>query len=395
MGNSIDLTKEYGLVLEGGGAKGAYQIGVWKALLEHGVKIKGVSGVSVGALNGALMCMGNYKQAEELWSDLTYSTIMNVDDEQMDKLIGHHLKELNFNELKKDILRFFKDKGIDVTPLKTLIDRWVDEDKIRNSDIEFIFGTFLVSKLKEVEICSRELENENLKDYLLASASLPTFRNERLNGLKYLDGGMFNNVPIDMLINRGYKDIIVIRIYGMGLAKPIKIPKDVNLIEIAPRINLGGMLEFNKDKIRRNINVGYCDGLRCLRSLEGRIYYIDNKLSEEDYAFKFIQTDDAVKMALLEYYKQDYSVGEIYTRKFMEVVCQSLASTLNLKKDWTYRELYLSLLELCAKSLKLSKYRIYTQEELKAAITIRYQQVSRKGYQYPVFHQLILKMMSI
>ncbi len=49
----IDLTREYGVVLEGGGAKGAYQIGVWKALLEYGVKIKAVAGVSVGALNGA------------------------------------------------------------------------------------------------------------------------------------------------------------------------------------------------------------------------------------------------------------------------------------------------------------------------------------------------------
>ena len=53
----IDLTKEYGLVLEGGGAKGAYQIGAWKAMREAGVKIKGIAGTSVGALNGALICM--------------------------------------------------------------------------------------------------------------------------------------------------------------------------------------------------------------------------------------------------------------------------------------------------------------------------------------------------
>ena len=51
----FDFSKEYGIVLEGGGAKGAYQIGVWKALLECGVKIKGLL-VFRGALNGALMC---------------------------------------------------------------------------------------------------------------------------------------------------------------------------------------------------------------------------------------------------------------------------------------------------------------------------------------------------
>lgn len=62
----LDLSKEYGLVLEGGGAKGAYQIGAWKALREAGVKIRGVAGTSVGALNGALICMGDMDRAEGL-----------------------------------------------------------------------------------------------------------------------------------------------------------------------------------------------------------------------------------------------------------------------------------------------------------------------------------------
>ena len=63
----IDLTKEYGLVLDGGGARGAYQIGAWKALTEAGVKVNAVAGTSVGALNGALICMGDVKSAEEIW----------------------------------------------------------------------------------------------------------------------------------------------------------------------------------------------------------------------------------------------------------------------------------------------------------------------------------------
>ena len=62
----LDLTKEYSLVLDGGGARGAYQIGAWKALVEAGVKINAVAGTSVGALNGALICMGNVELAEKL-----------------------------------------------------------------------------------------------------------------------------------------------------------------------------------------------------------------------------------------------------------------------------------------------------------------------------------------
>ena len=48
----------YGLVLEGGGARGSYQIGVYKALLEMNIPIKAVTGTSVGALNGALIAQG-------------------------------------------------------------------------------------------------------------------------------------------------------------------------------------------------------------------------------------------------------------------------------------------------------------------------------------------------
>ena len=79
----LDLEREYGVVLEGGGAKGAYQIGVWKALREAGVKIKGISGTSVGAINGALMCMGDLKKAEHIWENISYSKIMDVDDTLM------------------------------------------------------------------------------------------------------------------------------------------------------------------------------------------------------------------------------------------------------------------------------------------------------------------------
>ena len=68
----LDLTKEYGLVLDGGGARGAYQIGAWKALREAGVKIEAVAGTSVGALNGALIRMGDDYKAEKIWRVITF-----------------------------------------------------------------------------------------------------------------------------------------------------------------------------------------------------------------------------------------------------------------------------------------------------------------------------------
>ena len=90
----LDSEKEYGLVLEGGGARGAYQIGAWKALKEAGISIKGIAGTSVGALNGALVCMDDLKRAEEIWDNISYSRIMDVDDEQMAFLMNFGLRQL-------------------------------------------------------------------------------------------------------------------------------------------------------------------------------------------------------------------------------------------------------------------------------------------------------------
>ena len=59
----------FGLVLSGGGAKGAYEVGVWKALEDYGITddITVISGTSVGALNAALFACSNAGEAEKLF----------------------------------------------------------------------------------------------------------------------------------------------------------------------------------------------------------------------------------------------------------------------------------------------------------------------------------------
>lgn len=393
----FDFTKKYGVVLEGGGAKGAYQIGVWKAMLECGVKISAVSGVSVGALNGALMAMGDIDKAIDIWRSISYSQVMDVDDKQMDSFMNFKLREMNFAQIAKLGVKVFSERGFDITPLKHLIEEVVDEERVKQSEIEFVFGTFSMDHFQQLEIVASEAEQGLLKDYLLASAYFPAFKNERLHGKKYLDGGVINNVPIDMLLHRGYQDILVIRIFGLGLTKPIKIPENVTVIEIAPRVDLGNLLEFHPAKIRRNMKIGYFDGMRCFLSLLGKIYYIDSDLEEEECLQKMLHCNFAVKMALLEYVGEAYDNVDIYSRKFLEAVCPKMAEELKLSKDWTYKELYFSLLELCAKNLKVQKYKIYTEEKLLNIIHKKYNLLKEnyKKIQFPIFVELILKMMTI
>lgn len=363
MRETFDFNKEYGIVLEGGGAKGAYQIGAWKAFIDCGLKIKGVSGVSVGALNGALICMGDYEKAVDIWKNISYSKIMRVDDYQMDKLIKGKFRELSLQEVSKSGRKFLVDGGLDVTPLKEMIDATIDEKRIRESDIEFIMETFSISNMKEVVISAKEAEEGYLKDYLLASANFPLFKSERLLGKKFLDGGIVNNVPIDLLIDRGYKDIIVIRIYGIGMEKKVKIPEDVNISYLAPRTNLCNILEFNNKKAARNISLGYYDAMRMLYSLAGYHYYIDSTGEEKDYLGKLSSIDENMINQLAAYFKKEASVSGSGLRILTESIYPLLAAKLKLGKSWLYTDLYFSILEYCAKKLRIKRFKIYTEEE--------------------------------
>ena len=108
----IDVSRPYALALEGGGAKGAYQIGAWKALREAGVKIDAVAGTSVGALNGALIVMGDLEKAEAIWENIRYSQVMDVDDETMSRLLKGDVKLDELDDVVLQMLEFFIMRGL-------------------------------------------------------------------------------------------------------------------------------------------------------------------------------------------------------------------------------------------------------------------------------------------
>ena len=395
MVGTFDFEKEYGLVLEGGGAKGAYQIGVWKALKECNVKIKGIAGVSVGALNGALICMNDLELAEKIWNNITYSQVMDVDDEDMKNLMQHDIKNIKLKRLTITSAKAVTSGGFDISPLKNLIDVYLDEKKIRECPMELIMGTLSLKDLKEIEIVAKELAEGEIKNFLIASASLPLFKQEKLQGKTYLDGGMVNNVPIDMLLKRDYKDIIVVRIFGIGVERKVKIPEGVKILEIAPRVELGNILEFDPHKAQRNIRIGYFDAMRVLKNLKGKIYYIDSMASEAEYFQKLCNLNAAVQMAFLEYFKESYEDGNLYLRKMVEIVFPAIAEKLGLPKNWTYSQLYLSMLELSAKALKVQKYRVYTEEAFCSEIRQNYMKYGEPEKKVDLFIQLIVKAMAI
>lgn len=393
----FDLSREYGLVLEGGGAKGAYQIGAWKALREEGVKIRGLSGVSVGALNGALICMDDPELAEEIWENISYSQIMDVDDEKMDSVIRGDLKSIDWNALIQDGLRVIREHGMDVTPLKNLIARVCDEKVIRQSAMDFYIVTYSLSDRQLIDVSAKEIPEGLIADMLLASAYLPAFKRERLHGKRYIDGGVSDRVPLDSLINRGYRDIIVLRIFGFGVEKRIRIPDDVRVIDVAPRQNLGGILEFDSARSRRNIKLGYYDTKRMLYGLAGNEYYLDMDLTEEeayerlqDMAFRYLTAEEEHSQEETGR-KQGLFLGgkraEVLTdlRRINEEILPETGRRLLKNRSWSYRELYTAILEKTAIALRISRYEIYKETVLLERIREKLQTYGEAGKELPVY----------
>ena len=367
----LDINIEYGLVLEGGGAKGAYQIGAWKALKEAGIYIKGIAGTSVGALNGALIAMDDFEKAEKIWETIRYSRVMDVDDDLMEQLKTSGLKDiavLGLSELIPAAKKVLKDRGFDIGPLRSLIEEVVDEEKIRNSEKELYVVTYSLSDRKPMVVNVKEVPEGEIADMLMASAYLIGFRREKLAGKYYMDGGGVNNVPIDVLMEKGYKDILVFRIYGYGVdtERHLKVPDDIHLYHVAPRQDLGGLLEFDRRRARKNMILGYFDAKRMLYGLEGRAFYLDAPESEIYYFNRLL----AEAPELLADIWPELSETELFTaqmascRRYTEEWFPKLARALHLKDDWDYKELYLSLLEHLARQYKISRFKIYTPQEL-------------------------------
>ena len=339
----IDLTKEYGLVLDGGGARGAYQIGAWKALREAGVKINAVAGTSVGALNGALICMDDVEKAEQIWHEMTFSDVMDVDDAWMEGLFQ---KENSLRDILGEIKHVLAEGGVDITPLRNLIHEHVDEKKIRGSGIELCLLTFSVSRMKEMDLSIHDIPEGLLEDFLLASAYLIGFKNEKLHGQTYVDGGIVNNFPINSLLERGYRNIIQIRIYGPGRTPKARVSDDTVLYEIAPKAKLGSILEFHSKRSRQNFKLGYYDAKRTIYGLVGQIYYIE-QTQEEWYYKKILEGLSDIERA-------------------------EIAFVLRLPLKHTDMDFYLAMLEASAKLLRVPKYQIYTVRQLEREVYRKY-----------------------
>jgi len=257
----------YGLVLGGGGARGAYQIGAFKALQKMKIRISSVSGASIGAINGAFFAQGDLKLALTAWRRLNLYDIVRLEDLPVsDNLFDPR----NANQLLKVLLT---DKGLDMEPLRELMHRYIDEDLVRKSPISLGILSYDLTTKQPSERFVEEIPEGALYDYLLASACLPVFKTIEIDGSRFLDGGFYNNIPIDMLAARGVQDIIVIDVGGIELVRPPKT-EGIRVITIRPQVSLGGILDMSNPVLHRSMKRGTLDTYLAFGKLMGTRFYL-------------------------------------------------------------------------------------------------------------------------
>lgn len=349
-----------GLVLEGGGTKGAYQIGAYKALTDLGIQFTGIAGTSIGALNGALIVQGNFDTMEDIWVNHDYKSFMNIDEDTYERYKNIQMNTKNFHDVVELMNKAKKKQGIDISPLRRLLKEKIDEEKIRKSNIDFgITTAYWDGKILPELLYIEDIPETKLVDYLIASASLPIFKLDKLDDKLYLDGMFSDNIPINMLARKGYNDIVVIRLVDDFIGKMmINRHKDLNLKVIVPSQDLGGSLNKDKDHIKTNIKLGYLDTMKAYERYDGVNYFfnLDYKYNE-DYCFNKIcnlSNDTINDLCYLLNIKKD-----INRRTLMENVVPKIIGILDIKKNSTYKDIFYSIYEKKLEENNINRIELY------------------------------------
>ena len=322
------LKKQTGLVLSGGGAKGAYQAGVVRALAEMDVKIGAISGTSIGALNGAVIASSPTLQEgalrlQKLWETIAEDPPLDGKVPPLLRLmegVGLSIKAtLKHSSIIAEEMRqnFFEalhapdsKSLVDNNPIKKTLKEYVTQEQLAKgiplfvsvfpcrTSLESIIGYSLAQlgikdSPKSEFLHIQSLSWEEQQKALLASSAIPfLLQAQEINGKRYTDGGqggLFNsqgNTPLAPLLENGYNKIIVTSLSDRSAWNKQEYP-EADVIEIIRKDPIKrnvlipdvlDVLYFHPDNIYSWMDQGYSDTLRCIKP---RLADLNNKVEQQ------------------------------------------------------------------------------------------------------------------
>lgn len=187
------------LILSGGGARGAFQVGVWEYLQEKGWDPDLICGTSVGAINAVAIGSGMpLEKLMHIWKTLNRHTAYRL---QFLKFFGAALYGRAFKPL------------MDTTPLRTTITNALDLDALRRSprDILITAVNMLTSQLTLFD------QKTIGVDHVMATSAMPLlFPWQMIDGQPHWDGGVMVNTPLFPALEQGVDEIIVVLLSPVG-----------------------------------------------------------------------------------------------------------------------------------------------------------------------------------
>ena len=187
------------LVLSGGGSRGAYEVGVVKALIEQGIEFDFAFGTSIGGINAAFIASGNFDRLEHLWNTL----------------LGTDLFRMPTIDQIRLLLKGSRWGLLDTAPLEKLLFKELNLQKFKESTMKVGLLTTDLCTLQTRVITTDEIESlPELVDVLMASSAIPIiFPSRSLNGEgMWMDSGLVRNTPIQTAINMGAKEIYTVMV---------------------------------------------------------------------------------------------------------------------------------------------------------------------------------------
>lgn len=368
---------KYGLALEGGGAKGAYQIGVVKALIDNGYEFEAVVGTSIGALNAAMVVQDRIDDAIDLWSNISYEKMFNVDDKKVSSALSAKIDLEIVKYFSSKFGQILKNGGISTENIRKILVDNVDEKKVRKSKMKFGLVTVCLSDKEVKQVFIDEIPKGELIDYLMATSSLPVFKRAKIDNKSYLDGGVYDNCPVEMLEKKGIKNVIAIRNYKRMRIRNYKniIKKnDINLYMVEPVDNLPGILKFDSKNTNELLRLGYFDGIKFAKKLDGIRYYV-NSQEEKKFVHMLVDYDIDEMAKIAKGLDFEFSSYDNLRKIFLEEILNALVSKTLVKEAATYKEAVYALIEHVAKKENVEKYKIYDFNDfldiVKSKITLR------------------------
>ncbi len=364
-GDSTASGEKKAIVFAGGGSKGAYQIGAWKALNELGEVFQIATGTSIGSINAAFYVQNDYEAAEKMWGEITAGDIMKN---------GINL-DVSFEGIfsqKENLFPFLKNylntKSVDNTPFLDMMKKYFSPEKFFASDVDYAlmtvnFNGYTPSDIIPVEMKKTDMfpYGKNAWQWIAASAAcFPVFPVMEIDGKNYIDGGYFDNIPVASAIRLGASRVVVVDLNTENNHEGyIKHPR---VTYIRPSKDLGAFLNFNREVLDRSIRLGYNDTMK-----------VYGKYLGNDFTFIPEENDIAILNEAAELFTDiltsaeaafDFSGKVRYQRINKFEGCTTVISDFIGKEKPSEAEIFLGAFEMFLKAINYDEEKDYVLSEL-------------------------------